>query len=109
MADDLFGPVLPKFPFPPATGITAETLEASVEAAEKIEPNAETLRAAVLQYIRWCGVMGATDEEIQLALPMAGNTERPRRWELFKADLIYPEGHRVNGRGRKCAVWFSHD
>ena len=52
---------------------------------------------------------GATDDEIQAALGLTGNTERPRRWELFKADLIYAAGHRVNARGRKCAVWHASD
>jgi hypothetical protein len=103
---DLFGPVSPKFPHPPSVGLTPETLEASVGAADQIEPTAETLRAAVFQYIDWCGEAGATDEEIQIALKMAGNTERPRRWELYLADKIYSDGHRVNGRGRKCAVWY---
>ena len=93
------------WPPPPAAGITPETLSASVEAAAKIEPSADTLRAAVLEHIRRCGPAGATDDEIQAALALDGNTERPRRWELLKADLIAPAGHRTNARGRRCAVW----
>jgi hypothetical protein len=90
---------------PPSSGITRETREASEAAAEHIEPNAETLRAEVLAFIRGCGDQGATDDEIQTALDMPGNTERPRRWELYRADFITTAGHRENARGRRCAVW----
>lgn len=90
---------------PPVAGITRETLAASVDAARQIEPNAATLRAAVLAHIRGCAARGATDDEIQLALDLDGNTERPRRWELYKAGVIHAIGYRVNRRGRRCAVW----
>ena len=94
------------FRAPPAVGLTPETWAASYQAAEQIEPSADTLRAQVLEYIRACGA-GATDDEVQSGLALDGNTERPRRWELYNAGLIYSEGHRVNPRGRKCAVWFA--
>lgn len=90
---------------PPAVGLTPETYAASVTAAEQIEPTADTLRAQVYQFIR-ARENGATDDEIQGGLSMDGNTERPRRWELFNAGLIHSDGFRVNPRGRKCAVWF---
>lgn len=60
----------------------------SKAAAEAIAPTAATLRAKVLAFIRECGERGATDEEIQNALDMVGNTERPRRGELSAAMLI---------------------
>jgi len=96
---EAFGP-------PPAVGLTPETWDASHSAATKVEPAADTLRAEVFAYIR-VRVEGATDDEIQTALEMDGNTERPRRWELYNAGLIYSDGYRINPRGRKCAVWFA--
>lgn len=60
----------------------------SNEAASRIEPIAGTLRAAVLDYIRACGEIGATDEEMQIALEMNPSTQRPRRQELEKLGLI---------------------
>lgn len=102
---DLFGG---DEPYPPSSGITPETKAASDEAAAAIEPDAPTLRAAVFRYIRSCGRLGATDDEIQAALNLDGNTERPRRWELFNADHIFPVGHRINAGGRRCTVWCAY-
>ena len=90
---------------PPAAGLTRETYGASLEAAEAIAPSADTIREEVYCYIRGCGLSGATDDEIQAALGLDGNTERPRRWELFKADRIEASGSRANRRGRRCIVW----
>lgn len=103
-------PVLPGFyptpePFPPSSGVTVPTKLASMAAADAIAPTAGTLRAAVLAYIVKCGETGATDDEMQAALGLAGNTQTPRGWELFKADQIRAVGHRENRRGRKCTVW----
>ena len=83
-------------------------------AATTIEPNAaETLRKRILEFLRLCGQDGATDEEIQLALDMAGNTERPRRGELANAGLIFRVFHngsystRATSSGRKAVLWFA--
>lgn len=57
-------------------------------AAERIEPTAGTLRAVVLEYVRNCGEIGATDEEMQIALEMNPSTQRPRRQELEKMGFI---------------------
>jgi hypothetical protein len=99
----------PVFDPPPVSGVTPATWTASQDAADAVEPNAETLRAAVLAYVRSRGAQGATDDEIQTALGLSGNTERPRRWELWKTDLIQAQGWRRNARGRKCAVWVALD
>lgn len=60
----------------------------SQQAAAQIEPSAGTLRAHVLAYVRTCGEIGATDEEMQIALEMNPSTQRPRRVELEKLNLI---------------------
>lgn len=89
----------PKRIIPPHNGTPT-----SQAAAERIEPNASSLRALVLDYIRTSG--GATDEEIQVALGMAGNTERPRRRELEQAGLIQDSGTtRRTASGRMAVVW----
>ena len=83
--------------------------ETSRDAAEKIKPSASTARARVLQYIRSRGAHGATDLEIQDALPMGGDTERPRRRELEKLGQIRDSGGKraVVGsrRNTQAVVW----
>jgi hypothetical protein len=91
----------PKEPRPPHSG--GPTSQA---AAEAILPNAATLRHRVLCYIAEQGGKGATDAEIQAALSMAGNTERPRRQELEKVKLIRDSGKtRPTPSGRQAVVW----
>lgn len=78
----------------------------SLDAAFSIEASAETLRSAVLVFIAWRASEGATDEEIQRAYGMSGNTERPRRRELVKAGLVEDSGaRRRTATGREAIVW----
>ena len=79
----------------------------SKEAAEAIAPHACILRERVFDAIQRAGSSGITDTEIQEALGMSGDTERPRRVELFKASRIYPEGQRRTASGRLADVWKS--
>ena len=74
-------------------------------AAKSMEGRAPTLRDQVLEYIRSRGVMGATDQDIQVTLGIPGSTERPRRVELLERHLIRQEGTRKTASGRKAAVW----
>lgn len=77
----------------------------SVAAAQAIEPTAGTLRAEVLKYLR-SRSDGATDEEIQQALAMPQNTERPRRIELCRLHLVADSGMtRPTASGRQAVVW----
>ncbi len=55
--------------------------ETSFAAAEAIAPHLGALQEKVLTFIRNSREIGATDEEIQFATEMAGNTARPRRVE----------------------------
>jgi hypothetical protein len=50
------------------------------------------LREKVCEYIRLQGEHGATEEEIEEALLLSGNTCRPRVWELMKAERIEDSG-----------------
>ena len=84
--------------------------ETSRQAADLMIADANKLRAAVYRYIKGCGARGATDEEVQLALALGGNTERPRRRELQQAGRIEDSGEqRVTRSGRKAVVWIAVD
>ncbi|MFW6124605.1 MAG: hypothetical protein ACOC46_00545 [Pirellulales bacterium] len=77
-------------------------------AAEAIRPEAGTLSAAVFEFIVGAGDRGATDGEIQRALHLAGDTERPRRRALQQRGLIIDSGHRrKTPSGREAVVWVS--
>jgi len=78
----------------------------SVEAAEAIRPRLHALQAVVLTYLKRCGSHGATDDEIQVALRMDGNVQRPRRVELVALGLVrITERTRKTRRGRAAGVW----
>jgi hypothetical protein len=72
---------------------------------------ADALKARVLDHIARC-LDGATDDEIQIALGLSGDTERPRRWELLRTHRIR-QSHREDGSvrrrytraGRLAVVW----
>ena len=105
-----------EMPAPHSGGATSRA------AASEIRGEAKTQRRQVLAYLIGRGVEGATDEEMQIALGMAGNTQRPRRRELEKLRLIeprvidgesderHPEGKhpvtRLTQSGREAVVWF---
>ncbi len=75
-------------------------------AAEGIRPTASTLRTKVLDYLRQCGERGATDEEMQIGIPMASSTQRPRRIELVARNLVRDSwAKRKTASGRDAAVW----
>jgi hypothetical protein len=65
-----------------------------------------TLRAKVFRYLVTRKPDGATDEEMQIALKMVGNTQRPRRCELEEAGLVCDSGlRRRTGSGKSAVVW----
>ncbi|MDD8013874.1 MAG: hypothetical protein PHX05_10375 [Acidobacteriota bacterium] len=75
-------------------------------AAERIAPRTATLRQRVLDYLRGRGRRGATDREMQAALGMDGNTQRPRRQELQTRGLIRDSHQRrTTDSGRLAIVW----
>lgn len=78
----------------------------SRQAAESIRPSADSLRGRVLDFLRARGTNGATDEEMQLAIPMPASTQRPRRVELVQAGLVVDVGEvRKTKSGRDAVVW----
>lgn len=92
--------------FEPAPGLVgARHPDTSRDAPALVMPRTGTLRRAVLDYVTARGDDGATDLEIQTALRMPGNTERPRRLELVSAGLLEDSGDRRHARGRAFIVW----
>jgi hypothetical protein len=81
--------------------------ETSIAAAESMRPHAETLRRKVCEYIAQQGAKGATDEETQIALDMAGSTQRPRQGEVWGFGLITDSAgeKRATKSGRMAVVW----
>lgn len=69
-------------------------------------PKAGTLRGVLLAHIEFVGEHGATDEEMQQALGIDPNTQRPRRVELHEGGMIADSNKRRPTRsGRGAVVW----
>lgn len=80
----------------------------SLEAAERITVHLDRLEVKVYDYLRRQGSVGATDQEIEKALGIGGNTVRPRRRALFMKGLVVESGKfRVTSSGRRAIVWQS--
>lgn len=80
--------------------------DTSRAAQASAEPKAGTKRALVLAFIRGRGAEGATDEEVQMGLPISANTERPRRVELVDAGLVVDsKRRRATVGGDLAVVW----
>ena len=59
----------------------------SVLAALNALPKSGSKRRRIYEYLKQCG--GATDEEIERALGISGNTVRPTRGSLVKDKFVY--------------------
>ena len=94
----------PKLPFglPPFQRHSETSREASIS----IYPRVGTQRRIVLDYLRQRGDLGATDDEMQVALDMNPSTQRPRRVELERGELVVKTAMtRPTRAGRKAAVY----
>lgn len=77
----------------------------SRDAAERIEPSADTLRRMVLDHVRGCQG-GATCDEVEEKLGLRHQTASARLWELHKAGLVVDSGRtRKTRSGRSAVVW----
>lgn len=84
--------------------------DTSRRAAERIAPLAHTMRGQVLAYLQACGPDGATDEEMQIRMPMPANTQRPRRIELVAEGFVKTSGKtRPTRSGDHALVWVAAD
>jgi transcription initiation factor IIE alpha subunit len=80
----------------------------SIAAAQKVLPKTGSLRRKVYEYILNQGLRGATDQEIEKALHIEGNTVRPTRISLVKDGFIMDTGlTRKNQHNNDCIVWRS--
>lgn len=97
-------PIPREAPDPPAQAHS----RTSRTAGRMAKVSAATLRADVLAFLRLRGVEGATDEEIQEALDLPGNTERPRRGELVRMEMV-EDSHRTRKThsGLLAVVWIA--
>ena len=69
------------------------------------ERTLNAMQRQVLEFLRQAGDAGATDEEIQIGLPMNPSSQRPRRGELVDAGLVVEGGTRKTRSGRLATVW----
>ena len=84
----------------------ADTSKAAALALD--ESQRHTQRGAVLRYLMQLSQAGATDEEMQLNIPMKPNTQRPRRRELEQAGLVADSGkQRRVISGLFATVWIA--
>ena len=78
----------------------------SIQAQIKAAPRMSSQKARVYQFIVDRMEHGATDQEMQVALKMSGDTLRPTRGKLLKDGLIYDSGKtRKNANDNDCIVW----
>jgi transcription initiation factor IIE alpha subunit len=78
----------------------------SIEAAEHAEAFKENLKSRIYQYLHSMGEHGATDQEIEDATGIAGNSERPARRALEKERHIKrTKRWRKTRSGCKAIVW----
>lgn len=89
-------------PSPPFQRHSTTSREA---AASKVE-TAPTERGRVLAFLRACGIVGATDDQMQIMLEMNPSTQRPRRVELVEMGHVFDSGVKAKTRtGRNATVW----
>jgi hypothetical protein len=80
----------------------------SIAAALNALPRTGSIRRKVYDYFVSCGLRGATDQEIEAALRISGNTLRPTRGSLVKDGFIIDTGTtRKNHNNEDCIVWRS--
>lgn len=75
-------------------------------AAQSMRSQAIAQQQRVLEVIRRAGDAGMTDEQIQVALGLSGDSERPRRRKLVELGLVADSGAvRETASGHAAVVW----
>ena len=75
-------------------------------AAQSMRSSAGAQQRRVLECLQQAGDAGMTDEEIQNALDLSGNSERPRRRKLVEIGLVKDGGvMRKTGSNYAATVW----
>lgn len=118
MSDDLFGDDFASRGLGP-TGLPISALpqhkktapyvkgsDTSKAAAESVEPDLGRLEGLVLSHISSRGLLGATDDETEVALDLSHQTASARRRRLVQLGRVVDSGMRRKTRsGRKAVVW----
>jgi transcription initiation factor IIE alpha subunit len=80
--------------------------DTSRAAVESVRDRVSARQLAVLRFLHRRGRKGATDEEMQEALHMEGNSLRPTRVSLRDRGLVLDRGQRRPTKtGRLATVW----
>lgn len=80
----------------------------SLAAAASQSGKAEVDEARVLDHIRACGPLGATDDEIEVALHLLHQTASARRRGLVLKDFVVDSGRvRLTRSKRFATVWIA--
>ena len=80
--------------------------DTSRHAAEHAAAAAPTELERVRRYFIGQHLFGSTDEQCQIALKMAGDTQRPRRVSLTAKGFLVDTGKtRTTTKGREATVW----
>lgn len=88
--------------------VAREPQETSLKAALRALPKSGTKRARYYDHLKRCG--GATDEEMERALGISGNTVRPTRVSLVRDGLVEDSGlTRPTISGNDAIVWRVRD
>lgn len=80
--------------------------ETSHAAARSMDQHLGRLQSVVLEFIRSRGEHGATDQEVQIALDLAPQTQGPRRIELENKGFVRrTDRARKTTSGRRARVY----
>lgn len=75
-------------------------------AAQSMRSSAGAQQQRVLDCLQQAGDAGLTDEELQAALDLSGNSERPRRRKLVELGLVKDSGTmRLTHSKSSAVVW----
>lgn len=84
---------------PPSQTHSATSRAAAAQIKQRIGP----MHLQIIKYLTE-HPHGATDEQMQAAIPMGANTQRPRRVELTKLGRVVDSGRCERGASRREAV-----
>lgn len=91
---------------PPTQAPAQQHSRTSMQAADSLdEPTLNAMQRSVVAFLKARGEHGATDEEMQLGIPMDQNTQRPRRVELVRRGFVVEAGTRKTKSGRYATAW----
>ncbi len=80
----------------------------SAAAAKSMQGLSLRIRGQVLRFLTDRRLLGATSEEVEHALEIAGNTCRPRLVELRQLGLVKDSGRtRKTKSGRQAIIWIA--